>query len=335
MKIYRAAIIGCGRIGSEFDGEINRNIALTHAGAYSLNQRTNLIAGCDSRREKLKAFQKKWEVNSIYPDYRTMLEKERIDILSVCTPPKTHWPIIRYASNFPLKAIYCEKPISDNFRDARKILRLCRTKKILLTINHQRRFDPFHRELKQKITEGFAGRVQQVNCYYTRGIFNTGTHILDLFYFLFGRPEWTMAVYSRNRSNFKNDPNLDVVIKFKNGPLAALRACDDSCYLIFEIDILGTDARIRLGAGFEYLKAVSGNNLLHRKHLVSVRKPPFKFKYGTISLTNGVEHIINCLEGKEKPLSSGEDAVSALETLESMCASASLERNTPGKRVRR
>ncbi len=323
--MFRAGLIGCGRIGCGFDDDSKKKVIFTHASAYTRFKKTNLIALADIDSKKLLKYGEKFSVRNLYRNYKEMLSKEKIDILSICTPTKTHWPIVQYASKFPIRAIYCEKPISDNLKDAKKMIKLCQERKILLMVNHQRRFDPFYRELKQKIADGKIGRVQQANCYYTRGILNTGTHILDLFDFFFGQIEWTKAVYSKNKSPFEDDPNLDGVIKFKNGPLVTIKACDDSYYLILEIDILGSKARIRLGKEFEYFQIASGKNLLEKNELIRVKIPPFKSKYSPTSSIHGVEHIINCLEGKEKPVSSGDEAIKALETIKTMCLSAKNE----------
>jgi len=334
MKKYKAAIIGCGRIGSEFDKKPVRKIAFSHAGAYSICPRTALVTACDLRRSKREEFKKKWGVDTVYSDYKKMLKNEGIDILSVCTPANTHSAIVRYAARFSLKAIYCEKPISDNLKDAERTVKLCKDKGILLMVNHQRRFSPFYRELKSKISSGHFGRIQHVNCYYTRGIYNTGIHIIDLFIFLFGRVQWVQAYHSSNKSPFKNDPNLDGVIMFKNGLQAAINACDDAHYLILEIDILAAKARIRLGTDIGYFKLLKGRNLLGKKELVRAKSSHFKSKYGMISLSHGVEHIIDCLEKKQKPLSPGSQAAYALEVIEKLCYSAkSMKRVTLNKRV--
>src|SRR3989338_7932864 len=137
---FKAAVIGCGRIGSEFDEDPKRKYVSTHAGAYSNVKSCNLAAVCDSNEIKLNKCVKKWSVPAGYRDYKMMMVKEDIDIVSICTPPGTHYPIIRgLAFSKGLKAIFCEKPISDNLSDARKIVRLCRDRNIILQVDHQRR----------------------------------------------------------------------------------------------------------------------------------------------------------------------------------------------------
>lgn len=327
--MYKAAIIGCGRIASSFDKALPKEKAFSHAGAYFLNPKTKLICASDIDRSKLVAFKNKWHVNALYTDYKKMLNKEKIDILSVATAPESHWPVIKYATKFPLKAIYCEKPIADSVQNAQKIITACKKSGILLIVNHQRRFGPFYRELKKKLSGGTLGKTQQVNCYYTRGIANTCTHMIDLFIYLFGEPKSVAASYSINKSPFKNDPNLDANIKFKNGLLLSLKACDDNKYLILETDILADKARIRFGETFEYFKAVPGKNLLKRKELLRTDKQQFKseyFRYGMVSLAYAVEHIVNCLEQKEQPVSTGEDAIKTLKAIKTMLQSAAKRR---------
>ncbi len=322
MKKYRSAIIGCGNIASLFDKNPKEVLAYSHAGAYSLCPKTELIAACDVDPNHLRDFAARWKVKRTYIDYKEMFKYEDIDILSVCTPPKTHCAIVKDAAKTRIKAIYCEKPIASSVVEAKAMIKSCRDKKVLLMVNHQRRFSPFWREIKIKIDKGFLGGIQQVNCYYTRGIYNTGVHILDLFVFLFGRPVWTMASMSTNKSPVLYDPNIEGMIRFSNGLAVSMKPCDDAHYLILEIDILGSKGRLRIGRQVEYLQAAPSQNLLGKNELTSPKEISLKSKYGPIPLTYGLEHIIRCLQGREKPLSSGEQALISLEIIEAMMSSA-------------
>ena len=281
---------------------------------------TELVAASDLDMAKRVAFSKKWGVRAVYENYKKMLSSEKIDILSVSTPPDTHWSVIREASRHPLKAIYCEKPIAESLDDANKIVALCKKSSILLFVNHQRRFGLFYQELKQKLIDGTLGTVQQATCYYTRGISNTCTHMIDLFIFLFGDVAGVEACTSLNASPFQNDPNIDGTIYFKSGLALSLKALDDKNYLTLETDIWTTKARIRMGEALEFFRIVSGKNLLNRPELAAAQTP-FKAvypKYGMVSLDRGVEHIARCLRMKEKPVSTGESATQALAVIRAM-----------------
>ncbi|MEK6858022.1 MAG: Gfo/Idh/MocA family oxidoreductase, partial [Nanoarchaeota archaeon] len=84
QEVYKSAVIGCGRIGCEFNDSPNPKYGImTHSQAYSLNKRTKLIALVDVDEKKVKKYSQKYDVKD-YLDWRVMLEKENPDILSIC-----------------------------------------------------------------------------------------------------------------------------------------------------------------------------------------------------------------------------------------------------------
>ena len=249
---YRAGIVGCGRIGSEFDDDPKRKVISTHAGAYSAVDEVELVAVCDLNKERLKKCGKRWHVPSLYQDYGEMLGKEGLDILSICTWNSTHLEIVKEAVNSGVKAIFCEKPIADSLKNADEMIKLCNEKKVILQIDHQRRFDKFHQEIRSFLQNGNLGRIQQITFYYTSGIANTGSHMFDLLRFFFGDVAWVQATYSRNKSPNPNDPNIDGVMKFRDGTFCAIQACDVQEFLIFEMDCIGTKGRLNIThSGFD------------------------------------------------------------------------------------
>src|SRR5579864_2106046 len=110
----RAGIVGCGRIGCAFDDDPRRGYVSTHAGAYALSPDVHLAALADIDAAKLERYGNKFEVPARYTDYRAMLERERLDILSVCTWNDTHRPIIADAVERGVRAIFCEKPVAES-----------------------------------------------------------------------------------------------------------------------------------------------------------------------------------------------------------------------------
>ena len=162
---FKAGIVGCGRIGSEFDNDPKRKMISTHAGAYSAVTGVELIAASDLNEEKLQRCGKRWGITSLYQDYKKMLREGNLDILSICTWNSTHLDIVREAINHGVKAIFCEKPIADSLKNADKIIKLCDEKGVILQINHQRRNDSFHQEVKGFLQKLNLGRIQQVTFY--------------------------------------------------------------------------------------------------------------------------------------------------------------------------
>ena len=327
----RAGIVGCGRVASEFDKEPNSKVVSTHAGAYFAIDGVELVAACDLNREKLELCGKKWGISSLYQDYRQMLAKEALDILSICTWNSTHLEITREAVDGGVKAIFCEKPIADSLRNADEMIELCNNKGVILQINHQRRFDIFHQKTRDYLRNGNLGRIQQVTFYYTAGVANTGSHLFDLLRFYFGDVEWVEGIYSYNSSPNPSDPNVDGWLHFENGLVAVIQACDVSDYTIFEISILGTLGRLRItSGGFEaQFEAVGESTRFAGYKELLPAGPPIDPNRPNDAMLRGVEHLIECLRGSKKSLSSGEDGRQSLEIICALRESA----DTDGRRI--
>ncbi|MFC1917388.1 Gfo/Idh/MocA family protein [Chloroflexota bacterium] len=314
---FRAGIIGCGRIGSEFDDDPKRLVVSTHAGAYAAANGVKLVAVADLDRQKLEKCGKRWGVSSLYENYQEMLRRETLDILSVCTWNSTHLEIVREAVNHGVKAIFCEKPIADTLAHADEMIGLCREKSVVLQINHGRRFDIFHQTVRDFLREGKLGRVQQVTFYYTAGIANTGSHMFDLLCFFFGDVDWVQAAYSQNKSTNPLDPNIDGIMKFSSGLFGAVQACDVKDFLIFEMDCLGIKGRFNLihgGSGIEYYEVKESEFFSGYRELVR-SSSPLDANVPKKSMVSAVEHLIECLQGGKKSISGGENGRASLELI--------------------
>lgn len=331
MHRYRAAIVGCGRIGLEFDEDPKRKYAASHAGAYSKSKKTKLAAVADLDESKLKKCRERWLVPAVYKDFKDMLKKEKIDILSICTPPASHLQILKESVNHRLKAIFCEKPISTSIKDAKQMVALCKKNNIILQIGHQRRFDPLHFNLRKLVANKTFGDVQQVNFYYTAGIKNTGSHMFDVLRFFFGDVEWIEAFYSKNESAKFDDPNLDGILKFKSGALATFQACDFRKYLLFELNCLLEKGRFILknsGFSLDFYRVSDSLFFSGYKELYKTGAP-LKTEYNRNFLINAVEHLTECIRCGKESISSGEDGLKALELIELAVLSA----KNKGKRI--
>ncbi len=157
--MYNAAIIGCGRIGCSFDEDPLRTGINTHAGAYSQNSKTKLVALCDVDESKLEKYGKKYSVNNLYNNIDELLETSKPDFLSVCTPVNQHEEITIKAAKAGVKGIFCEKPISDSLEAAKRMIKVCNENETVLQIDHQRRFDPLFLTLKKALKNNFLGKI--------------------------------------------------------------------------------------------------------------------------------------------------------------------------------
>ncbi|MDP8298558.1 MAG: Gfo/Idh/MocA family oxidoreductase [Candidatus Tantalella remota] len=327
----KAVVIGCGRIGAEFDNDPKRRYVSTHVGAYATLKSTELVAVCDMDKKKAQKCAARWGVKNVYTDFKKMMSDCAPEVVSICTPPATHYSVLKEVVKFQPKAVFCEKPIASSVTEARKMIELCKKKNIVLQIDHQRRFDKLHAYIKNMIDRKKFGNVQHVNFYYTAGIKNTGSHMLDLMRFFFGDAKWIEAFYSKTAEKKKDDPDLDGIIRFKNGLFATFQGCDVKNYLIFEMNIIFDKARIMLknsGFNMECYIVKNSKYFLGYKELDKDEKF-FDTRYKRNFMINAVMEIVSCVKKKKRSVSSGEDGLAALQLIEAAVRSAKNE----GKRI--
>lgn len=325
MQKLRCGVIGCGRIGCSFDDNAKNKTIRTHAGAYFKNNATELVALCDIDENKLKKYGKKFKVTGLYANSSKMFEKERLDIVSICTLPTSHLDLVKEAADYHVKGIFLEKPMSDSLSNAKKIIETCRKNKITLIIDHQRRFDPFYHSIKKIISQGKLGKIQLVNIYYGAGIANTCSHIFDLLRMFFGEVESVNGNFSTNESGNKLDPNIDAVLKFKNGIICKLNALDVRNYGILEMDIFGTNGRMKLNLttnNFEYFK-ISETDFLIYKNLILSNINVKRSVHSAITL--GVKNLVKCIHTRSPTLCTGQDGYGSMELILA-CIQSSIER---------
>ncbi len=156
---FRAGLVGCGRVGALWDLDNDPPVPLTHAGALSLLPQVSLMTGASRGRSHLEAFGRRWGVHALYGDYREMLAKERLDLVTIATHPGLHRDIVEHAVRAGVRAIFCEKPLTLDLEDADAIVAACRSAGCLLSVNHSRRWHPAYLKARELLQAGAIGEL--------------------------------------------------------------------------------------------------------------------------------------------------------------------------------
>jgi predicted dehydrogenase len=235
---YRAGIIGLGFIGGadqvsgDAIGQVVATLDGTHAAALSRHPRVQLVAGSSrdaGRRERFAAH----TGARTYADWREMIDKESLDVVSVATYAPSHAEITVECAGRGVRAIYCEKPIATTLRDADRMLAACDAAGALLVINHQTRFNPNFRALRDRIAAGGLGELTSVSLRWPAGRFgNVGTHKFDAVEMLTGRRvtavSGTLDLAGKPdcRGQDFHDPGGWGVLRFEGGLMGVVDATD-------------------------------------------------------------------------------------------------------------
>jgi predicted dehydrogenase len=321
---WRAAVIGCGKIGSEFANDPRITDIYTHAGAYSACPETDLVAVCDADAEKVRKCGLRWGVSGTFQDIHKMMMKEKPEIVSICTPDSTHYSVIcEVMKHDCVRAVYAEKPLAVSLSDAGEILARAKAGNIILAVNYFRRYSPSIRELKTEITDkNCVGVIQVVNCSYTKGILHNGTHLLDLARFLAGDIDSVRGLNNPRSDPVADDPSLDAHIRFASGACGFIQGFDEGMYDICEMDIMGTAGRIRIldsGHTIEHYEIRDDPNYSGYLGLALMKRDT---RGMTDTLLHGVEDLVSAIDSGKDPWCSGSDGYAALDLGLSICESA-------------
>jgi predicted dehydrogenase len=317
---FRCGLIGLGRIGCGFDDD-SKSIK-THAGAYSSNPKTDLVAICDIDKQKLEKYGNKYGIDRRYTDLESMLEREKLDLLSICTLSDSHLKIVEKAVKHNIKGIFLEKPISDSLESASKIVKLCRDAKIKLQIDHQRRFDPFYQEIKKLLKTDPFIKIQNVNIYYGGGISNTGSHLFDLIRLFFGDIAWVEGCFAKNALENPNDPNIDGKIVCKNDISCYLHSVNFNNYRLFELDVLGSNGRLKIDLTKSTAEYFTVKEIKNGQIYKALTPSEFVHATRTDAIVLGLEDLCESIENNREPLCSGEDGRASLEITMALLNSA-------------
>src|ERR1700730_3202942 len=140
----KTAIVGCGKV------------AATHAMAYRALPNSELVSVCDVATERAQGFAGKFQVRG-YTDLAEMLQREKVDVLSVCTQHTQHPAAVEIAAAAGVH-VMSEKPLAIDLTSCDRALAAARSAGIKLGVISQRRwYEPVQR-MKDAIDAGKLGK---------------------------------------------------------------------------------------------------------------------------------------------------------------------------------
>lgn len=325
----RAAVIGCGKIGSGFaDDPSLAGDVYTHAEAYVRSPATELVAVCDRDPEVAAQCAARWDVGNSYSGVGELVRDAQPDIVSICTPDDTHFSIARQLiEEAPsVRALLCEKPLATSLEEGEELVRLARESGKLIAVAYVRRYADNMRALRALLAGGSLGAVTAVSGWYTKGVLHNGTHWFDLLRMLAGEVDWVEA--ADRLGDGGADPTLDVTLGLGSGAVATLRAADARAYSLFEMDLLTAAGRVSVtqsGHSMRLYRAApsdrySGYSELHEQ--------PHDLGDQRNTMLKAVDDLADALATGRSPLCSGEDGLAALRI-----GTAALKAAQTGRRI--
>ncbi|MFB3896254.1 MAG: Gfo/Idh/MocA family protein [bacterium] len=306
----RVGIIGCGGIsGVHFEG-------------YKQNGAE--IVACSDINEAA-ARTKANQYNCVpYTDYKQMLAKEKLDVISICTPPLFHQEIALAAFKQKIHVL-CEKPLAMNVAEAKKMVEAAKKSKVVFMTAFCHRFQAPIVEMKKLIDSGklgkmlmfrnrFAGRFANVEKvwfsnkkYAGGGVFmDTLVHSIDIFRYLFGDVASASGkIHTFNKKIKVEDVGI-ILLKSKSNVIGTMEASWSTPIGEAIVEAYGSEGTAIYSYNTNELRYMLATDKDWRKPKLKV---PSRF-------TLEVEDFLNAVTTGRKLRVDGTDGLKALEVIE-------------------
>ncbi len=243
--MFKTAIVGCGAISN------------IHAEALKCVSNTEIVAFCDKKIDRANKKAEEYGGNA-YSSLEDMLDKEKIDVLHICTPHYLHVPMTLEALKRNVNVLM-EKPPAILHEQFAQLKTACHKSTARLGICFQNRYNGSLIEAKRILESGSLGKIigaravvtwSRGGVYYTesgwRGqiskegggvLINQSIHTLDLMTYIMGTPDKVTAVsanfHLQGIINEEDTINAFLEYSDKNAVFFATTAnCKDSPILL-------------------------------------------------------------------------------------------------------
>ncbi|MBI3921076.1 MAG: Gfo/Idh/MocA family oxidoreductase [Armatimonadetes bacterium] len=317
----RVGLIGCG------------GIAPAHLSSYRRNERVDVVAVADLDMERAESLAKEAGATA-YSSYVEMLEKERLDAVSLLTPPDSHRTIAEVALSAGVH-IFSEKPLAKTSADGKAMAEAASSAGKLLMVAQCHRFHEPVRRAKELISQGRLGEMVTYRNRFgyiagkpnatTRGrggiLLDNGSHSSYIFRYLVGPVKSALGwAPSDQLAQVEDLCVCTVILQASNGVggVIELDGAARPCPSVMEV--YGTEGAIVIdyAGGSQFLPA-NGDPPL------SLDNPELP---GAHRFDREIDHFVACVMGEEDPEVGVEEGIADLLVLE-----ACYESMTSGKRV--
>lgn len=156
---YRIGIVGAG------------GISRAHGRAVARSHRAEIVAVCDVLPEAVARYRGEFDVRKGYVDLDAMLGDEDLDIAIICTWGCFHADLSnQIAKSQRVRAILCEKPITQTAAECEDMVACANANGILLAEAFKFRHHPLHLKTKEILDSGRIGTLGNIRSTFCTGV---------------------------------------------------------------------------------------------------------------------------------------------------------------------
>ena len=256
MKDVNWAMIGCGDVTEVKSGP----------GLYKSNN-SKLIGVYNRTYAKAEDYIKRHNIAKVYKTVEDLLSDEKVDIVYIATPPKSHYQYAVQCLNAG-KIPYIEKPVANSYKECLEIKALSEKVNIPVYAAFYRRGVEKFLKIKELLDNKILGEIRYVYVTQTKPVEDTeldrenlpwrvipeisgggkfldmGVHVLDCLAMFFGEYEYMNGIACNQGGYYDAEDTVVATFKFKSG----IPGSGSWCYVADkdtnEVQIVGEKGRI-------------------------------------------------------------------------------------------
>lgn len=330
--VKRLGIIGCGQWGQNY----LRNFS-------DMPERAAIVACADSDPARLEALRLRYRDSRMTLDAVGVLEAPDVEAVVIATTSATHADLVERALDAG-KHVLVEKPFVLDMDEGERLVRKARAAGLVILVGHIYEYNPSILRMRDYLADHSLGEPYYIQSTRTnlgpiRGdvnvLWDLGPHDVSILMFLLGMSPTTVT--ATGRCCFDNGRH-DIVfgtLQFPRGVLGQIHVSWLNPRKVREITVVGA-SRMLVFNDLDPLEPVR----VYDRGLSEV--PSYRTfgefqlvpRFGEITIPRipsveplraECEHFLDCLDGKARPRSSGEDGVRVVRVLSAL--QRSLEQN--------
>jgi predicted dehydrogenase len=308
-----------------------------HLNGFSKNPNCNLVAIASRTKEHAKAASEKFNIPKVYAgdnSWEQMIENEKLDIISICTPNYLHAPIALKAIEKKCHVL-CEKPIAITHEELNQIESTLRAKNLIFFTSFQKRYNSIFTLIKSTIDEEILGKITLVRYYFShygpykswkalseeKWFFNgekagggvlldLGVHCIDILRYLLGEYDKVNGVnFETSCIKMEEEDNCNVLFRFKNGAsgIISVSWCNEP---LETIEIYGIKGFIKVDLSGRIPPSFGPKSLRRREKIKDIveYKPTNEYTQNKL-----IDHFIDCIQTKQQESPNFDDGKKAVE----------------------
>jgi len=323
MKNIKVGVIGCGYWGPNLIRNFNEN------------DHTDIRFACDLDPKNFQKIKLRYPSVITTSDYRDLLRDEDLQLIAVATPVHTHYQL-GYEILAAGKHLLMEKPLAANAREAEKLVTLAGKKNLMLFIDHTFIYTGAVRKMKDFIVSGALGDMFYFDSVRVNlGLFQSDVNVVwDLAahdvsimdYLIAARPISVVAIGASHTDNGIEDIAY-VTVQFERGLMAHFHVNWMSPVKIRRIIIGGSKKMIVFDDldPAEKIKVYDKGVTFAKTDKELMYHNIIQYRIGdmyapkidqTEALKVLVDHLVDCITKKKKPITDGESGLRVVRILE-------------------